>query len=291
MRAALQSLGMKDLLFKISHRGLLTGFLEAKKLAKSATLVLRAIDKLDKQGEASVLSELQKTGLSKTDAKDLISFVANSGSTKTTLKTLRGLGIANEAFETAVTDLEMICKLLDAAGFKAADYSIDLSVARGLDYYTGMVFETILKKTPKAGSICGGGRYDNLLSSYRKDPVPGVGASIGLSRLFSALKANLDKGPANPAQALIVPFDPEEAAYCLEVATHLRRAGINTLVYPGFDKAGKQLGYADKLGINAAVLIGSVEAGKKQVTVKNLKTGKQITVSLKQAVAAVRKTL
>ncbi len=291
MRGAFQALGIKDILFKISHRGLLAGILEEKKLNKHSSAVLRAVDKLDKQGESAVTNELIAIGLSKQYAKDLIDFVKHSGNAKTIFSFLESLDISNETFSEAMKELAMIAQLLNAGGMKNSEFVIDLSIARGLDYYTGMVFETILTKYPKAGSVCGGGRYDNLLASYRKDSMPGVGASIGLSRLFGAIKDELKNGPSNPAQVLIVPFGEDVANYSLEVAATLRQHNINVLVYPGFEKAGKQLGYADKLGIPLAVMCGSYEAEKNTVTIKNMKNGKQTTVSLKKAAAEIRKIL
>ena len=291
MHSALHALGLKNIIFKISHRGLLNGILESKKLTKSSTEVLRAVDKLDKQGEAAVTNELQKNNLSRKDAKDIIDFVKHSGNVKTIFAYVKSLKINNETFTHSLAELEMICQLLQAGGLSSNEFVIDLSVARGLDYYTGMVFETVLTKNLKLGSICGGGRYDNLLASYHKDSIPGVGASIGLSRLFSALKESFKSMPANPAHVLVVPFEQELAKYSLEVALTLRKHGLNVLVYPGFEKMGKQLGYADKLGISFAVLCGSNEADKKSVTIKNLKTGKQVTVALTKAAATIKKSL
>ncbi len=290
-RAALLGIGLKNIVFKISHRGLLSGLLEEKGLSKSTAAVLRVVDKLDKQGEGVVMTELVKAGLTRIDAKEVISFVGNRGPAKTILKTLSEFNIKNKSFTQAISNLQEINTLLSAGGMKASECVIDLSIARGLDYYTGMVFETILSKDSKLGSICSGGRYDNLLGQYRNESIPGVGASIGLSRLFSSLKEKLANGPANPAQVLIVPFEPETASYCLLVADTLRHAGISVLLYPGFERTGKQLSYADKLGIPLAILCGSTEAEKNNVTIKNLKTREQITVSLKKAAATIRKVL
>ncbi len=291
MRSALHSLGLKDIIFKISHRGLLTGLLENKKLIKNTTAVLRAVDKLDKQGVTGVMNELVDNDIPKQAATDIIEFVKNSGTAKTIFSFLKTLNIHSEQFTQAVTELEMIDKLLHAAGMKASEYVFDLSIARGLDYYTGMVFETILTKYPKTGSICGGGRYDNLLASYRRDPIPGVGASIGLSRLFGALKDTIDNGPANPANVIIHALGEDAQVYSLEIANTLRKSGLNVLVYPGSAKIDKRFAYNDKLGIPLAILCGGDEAAKRTVTIKNLKTGKQINVPLAKASATIKKVL
>lgn len=289
MRSALHALGLKDLVFKISHRGLLAGLLENNKLTKNSTEVLRAVDKLDKQGVAGVMNELIKNEIPKQAAKDIIEFVGHSGLAKTIFSFLKNLNINSEQFGQALSDLEMIAAFLHAGGMKPSEYVIDLSIARGFDYYTGMVFETILVKDPKVGSICGGGRYDNLLASYRKDPIPGVGASIGLSRLFGAIKQTLKNGPANPAQVIVHSLGEDAHMYSLEIANTLRKSGLNVLVYPGSAKIEKRFAYNEKLGVPLIILCGGNEAKKRSVTIKNIKTGKQTSVPLAKAAVAIKK--
>lgn len=287
--AALRSLGLSGLLFRISHRGIITAWLEEKKLSKHATIVLRAIDKLEKIGARAVTEELINAGIKKTEAGAIVSFVSNSGKAKEVLKFLKEANIQNENFKKALESLELMSELLVAGGMKSTEFVIDLSIARGFDYYTGMVFETVLVDQPKIGSICSGGRYDNLLGQYRKDPIPGVGASIGLSRLFAAIKEKMSNGPSNPAQVLIIPFEKEVGSYSLEVAIALRRSGLNVLVYPNYDKISKQLGYADKLGIPAVILIGGHEKEKNMVTIKNMKSGDQKQMKLDKVAAYIKK--
>jgi len=289
-RAALNGLKLETE-FKISHRGLLTGWLAQKKLDKKTTAVLRAIDKLEKLGERAVADELKKAGLKQSVAKEIFNLVRIKGAPETVLKKLRSLKITKPVFIKAIEDLNLIAQLLTAGGFKNSEFSFDLSIARGLDYYTGMVFETYLAKNKSVGSICSGGRYDNLVGHYRKDALAGVGASIGLSRLFSALRNKLESGPSNPAQVLIVSLSAEVANYSLKVAETLRHSGLNILVYPGVERAGKQFSYADKLGIPMAIVCGENEMKKKTVTIKNMKSGKQTEVSLSKAANSIKKVL
>ncbi len=290
-RSAIHALGVEDAVFNISHRGLLQGLLESKKLSSFSTSVLRAVDKLDKQSSKAVQTEIEKLGINKQDSADIIAFTNIKGSALEVIKSLSSLNIKSEKFTQAINELQELYTLFIAAGMKPREISFNMSMARGFDYYTGVIFESFLSNSSVTRSIASGGRYDNLLGEYRRESLPGVGASIGVSLLFAAIKERLAQGPANPAHALIVPFEPETAIYCQEVALTLRRSGLNVLVYPGFERTGKQLSYADKLGIPFAILCGSTEVSKNKVTIKNLKTGKQVTVSLKKAAATIRKAL
>lgn len=288
-RNTLKALDLKDAVLKISHRGLLTGFLADKKLDKKNTEVLRIIDKLDKQGEKVVATELAKLGLKKNDITELLKLVTIAGPAKDVLKKLPT--IKQPAFTKALLELTQLNKLLTAAGLKSSEFVFDLSIARGLDYYTGMVFETVLTKHQNIGSVCSGGRYDNLLEQYHKEHLPGVGASIGLSRLFSAIKDSLSDAPANPAQVMVISFESQQDAYALSVVKTLHQSNLNAFLYPGHDKIGKQLKYADKLGITFVALVGSYEVEKEMITIKNLKSGEQKQMKLSKAVQFIRKNL
>ena len=180
-RAALLALGLKGVTFSLSHRGILSGWLASRKLENKITPVLRAIDKLRKFGEKTVADELKASGLKQEEIKDIIKFVNLKGSPRDVIKAMRLLDIKDDRFIKALDELEKISELFKASGVKSNEYVFDLRISRGLDYYTGMVFETYLASDTKIGSICSGGRYDNLLGQYRRDPIPGVGASIGLS--------------------------------------------------------------------------------------------------------------
>ncbi|MCX6792690.1 MAG: histidine--tRNA ligase [Candidatus Falkowbacteria bacterium] len=285
------NLGLTDTIFNISHRGLLGGFLANKKLSSFTSAVLRAIDKLNKKPAKAVEEELIEAGLKQNDIKEIFEFVNINGEAKKVLEKLDSLAIKHTDFEKALADLKELNQYLLTSGLKAKDFVLDLKIARGLDYYTGVVFETTLSKNPEIGSVGGGGRYDNLVSHYSKENLSGVGISIGISRLFSAIKDRLSTGSASPAKALIIPFSKEVANYCLNVAATLNQANINAFVYPAFAKAGKQLSYVDKLKIPLAILIGEDEVKKKSITIKNMKSGKQITIPLSKATATVKKMI
>ncbi len=284
-RNAYQSLGLKNITFRISHRGIIGGFLADRKLDRLSTDVLRAIDKMDKLSGSEISNELKKAGLSNKDSKDILSLVSIQGTTKEVTKQLSDLGINQSEFNNAIQNLEELGKLLKASGMKPSEYIFDLRIARGFDYYTGVVFEMFL--LGNRSSVGSGGRYDNLVSHYSKEKLSGVGASIGLSRLFSVIKEK-NTGPSSPAQALIIVFSENLLPYCFEVASLLRDNNINVEIYPGAAKPAKQLSYANKLGIPFVLLCGENEEKKRQVTIKNMKSGKQITASLSSAVKKIK---
>lgn len=284
-RNAYQSLGLKNITFRISHRGIIGGFLADRKLDRLSTDVLRAIDKMDKLSGSEISNELKKAGLSNKDSKDILSLVSIQGTTKEVTKQLSDLGINQSEFNNAIQNLEELGKLLKASGMKPSEYIFDLRIARGFDYYTGVVFEMFL--LGNRSSVGSGGRYDNLVSHYSKEKLSGVGASIGLSRLFSVIKEK-NTGPSSPAQALIIVFRQNLLPYCFEVASLLRDNNINVEIYPGAAKPAKQLSYANKLGIPFVLLCGENEEKKRQVTIKNMKSGKQITASLSSAVKKIK---
>jgi len=285
------ALGLNDAVLNISHRGLLNGWLASKKLNNQTADILRIIDKLDKKPEKSIIEELTKTGLNKNNIKELLNLVKINGKAQEVLAKLEALKIEHTDFKKAIADLKKLNQLLLASGIKAKDFIFNLKIARGLDYYTGLVFETILTKQTNVGSICSGGRYDNLVSHYSKENLAGVGISIGLSRLFSALKDSLANGPASPAQAVIIPLSETTINYCFEVNSTLNHGGLNVFVYPGLEKLGKQLTYVSKLKVPLAILCGEDEIKKKSITIKNMQTGKQVTVKLDKASATIRKMI
>jgi len=288
---AFKALGLTDAVLNISHRGILSGWLKSKKLDHLTTAVLRSVDKLSKKSEAEVNTELTQVGLKKNDIQEILSLVKINGTAEEVLKKLSAFIIKQSDFTLALNDLTELNKLLVAGGLKAKDFRFDLKITRGFDYYTGTVFETFLTKNLAIGSICSGGRYDNLVSHYSKENLAGVGISIGLSRLFSAIKERLSTGPSSPAVALIIPLANETVNYCLGVAALLNHAGLNVFVYPGLEKVGKQLTYASKLKIPLTILCGEEEMKKNSVSIKNMQTGKQVTVKLDKASATIRKMI
>lgn len=288
---ALNNLGLTDAVIKISHRGLFNGFLEARKLNHKTVDILRLIDKLAKQGERKISDDLEQVGLNKHEIKEILSLAKISGNIKEITKALTGFDISNETFDKALKELKEIDDYLKAGNLTNKNYIFDLAIIRGLDYYTGAVFETFLTKNPELGSICGGGRYDNLVGHYSKEQLSGVGTAIGVSRLFSAVKNRSKNISSTPAEVLVIPFSKEIVNYCLEIAATLNQADLKAFVYPKLAKADKQLAYANKLGIKIAVLCGENEVKKKSVTIKNMTTGKQTTVPIKKASQTIKKMI
>jgi len=281
---AYKALGLKNIVFKISHRGLIAGFLKNQKLDRYTTDVLRTIDKMDKLSSAQISEELKKAGLSIEDTKEILALVSIKGSAQEVIKKLSTFSITDSGFTEALQRLSELSKLLEAGGMKSTEFIFDLKIARGFDYYTGVVFEMFLPDS--RSSVGSGGRYDDLISNYSKENLSGVGASIGVSRLFSVLQEK-DSGPSTPAQALIVVFDDDLIPYCFKVANELRKNNINVEIYPGAAKMAKQLNYANKLGIPFVLLCGEDEEKKNHVTIKDMKTGKQKTVALNKIVKAL----
>jgi len=278
------NLGFKDFTIKINNRKLLNGFFEALEIEDKAE-VLRIIDKIDKIGVPTATEELLDSGLSKEVVDKIEEFINISGSNQDILLLLKNLNISSVSFKDGVEELSIVTNYVKLFGVPDDNLKIDLKISRGLDYYTGTVYETFLNEYPSIGSVCSGGRYDNLAEYYTKQKLPGVGISIGLTRLFYQLnEAGFFKNDTSTSitKALIIPLD-NNIDYGILVAKALRDKGVITEIYLEDTKMVKKLGYADKLGIPFAILIGEKEAQNKTVTIKNMVTGEQTTVNLDDA--------
>ncbi len=260
---------------RINNRKIFNGLFSALSVADSGPL-MQVIDKLDKIGISEVTKELENLSLSTDQIEKIVSFIAITGTTEEILAQLRALNIQDEQFITGVSELEEVMRLVYQYGVPEDYAVIDLSIARGLDYYTGTIFETKLSNYPDIGSVCSGGRYDNLASSYTNKKLPGVGASIGLTRLFDQL---LKKGVIIPnvqtsTRVLLVPTtDSDKEA--LTLATTLREKGIPAEISFTNGKVKKSMSYVDKLNIPFVVLIGEDEIASNTYMLKNIKTGEQ----------------
>lgn len=212
----------------------------------------------------------------------ILSFIRIKGSNEEIIKSLKNNGINDETYLEGVNELEEVIKLISSFGLDKDAYTIDLTIARGLDYYTGTVYETNLKEYPKLGSICSGGRYENLTGYYTDQKLPGIGISIGLTRLFSQLKEEgiISTTKKSLIDTLIVPLDEENMDYVLEVANRLRDKGLKADVYYGTKGMKQKMKYADKLGVPYVIVIGSDEVSNKVVTLKNMVTGEQEVVQI-----------
>ena len=278
------NLGFQDFTIKINNRKLLNGFFEALEIEDSAE-VLRVIDKIDKIGASNVMQELLNYGLSIEIAEKVLEFINISGSNQDILLFLKNLNINNANFKDGIEEISIVTKYVKLFGVPDDNFKIDLKITRGLDYYTGTVYETFLNEYPSIGSVCSGGRYDNLAEYYTKQKLPGVGISIGLTRLFYQLnEAGFFKNDTNKSitKVLVIPLD-NDIDYGISLANSLRDKGIITEIYLEESKLVKKLGYADKLGIPFVILMGEKEAENKTATIKNMVTGEQVTVDFNDA--------
>ncbi len=284
-----KALGFDDFTIRINNRKILNGFFESLKVSDKAE-VLRTIDKLEKIGNEAVTSELKAIGLSEYDANSVLRFVSIKGSCSDIIKNLNELEIDNDTFVEGVKELEAVLNYIASFKVPAANYTVDLTIARGLDYYTGTIYETILNQYPSIGSVCSGGRYDNLAQNYTNKKLPGVGISIGLTRLFYQLRAAGIVGEtkkATPSKILVIPMQ-ETMAQSLELSTKLREADIPTEIYFNEGKMGKKFSYADKLGIPYVIVIGEDEVKAGKFKLKNMETGEQNELELEQIIEELK---
>ncbi|MFZ3068785.1 MAG: histidine--tRNA ligase [Microgenomates group bacterium] len=282
-----EKLQLGDFVIKISNRKILNGLMEEYGVGEKKDEVLRVIDKLEKVGEETAKQMLIDLEIKIGEAEKILEFVKISGSNAKILETLNKMEIKSELFKIGIAELAEVVEKAIKFGVSENNLKIDLAIARGLSYYTGTVYETKLLDERVKGSVCGGGRYDNLAESFSNQSFPGVGVSIGLTRLFSQL---LDMGVikaarATTAKVLVVPMEVN-MPFALEVAGKLRELGVPTELYTEDDKFKKKLVYANKIGVPYVAIIGEDEVAKKKVSLKNMSTGKQELLEIK-AVAEI----
>lgn len=276
---ALTSLGLQRFYIRISNRRILSSFFEMLGVGDRATEVMRAVDKLDKIG-SDKLSKILSEDLSLTESQtsELLSFVTHSGDPFEILDKYRG---KNETFDTGIDELQVLKTHLSGFGVPDTHYKIDLSLARGLDYYTGTVYETYLTDYPEVGSVGGGGRYDNLAGYFTDRKMPGVGISIGLTRLFYILQEQKllnDEFYSASADVLIIPMT-DDLSHAVSLATSMREAGLKVQIFGENKKFKIKVSYADKLGIPFVVFLGEEEINAGVITVKDMASGQQTTAS------------
>ena len=260
-------------------------------MEEKAGEIMRTVDKLDKIGPNKVRQILMdELHMFSHKADDVMDFMAMSGSIEQVLSGLERYKGMDEMFDQGLEELKTVTKYLADFGVPEENFAIDLSIARGLDYYTGTVYETEMTEHPEIGSVCSGGRYDNLAEYYTDKPLPGVGISIGLTRLFYVLNEQgllSDEVVSAPADALVIPMS-EELGYSIAAATAFRDAGIRTQLYCEKKKFKAKMSYADKLGIPFVVLIGEDEMAANVVAVKNMQSGEQVKLPIKDAAALIK---
>ena len=283
------NLGFSDFTICINNRKILNGLFVGLDLKEKSTQILRIIDKIDKIGADKVRTELLQN-VSKNKVNTIMNFITISGSNDEKIDELKKIEISNDVWNTGLKELEEIVKYIRTFGVPEENFKIDLSIARGLDYYTGTVYETFLNKYRNMGSVCSGGRYDNLTEYYSTRKMPGVGISIGLSRLFFQLVDNgiISVENESIADVLVISMGDEYNA-CTEIASELRNNGIKTQLNIENQKLAKKFKYANKLNIKYVIVIGEEELKNSVVTLKNMITGEQYTVSLAEAINLIKK--
>ena len=286
-----KKLGIGDFTIRLNNRKVLGGFFASLGLSDKIEEILRTIDKIEKIGKEKVIAELIAAGVPEEQTETIIGFITISGDRKETVEKLRALNVANEVFQNGVDELEIVTEAMLTFGMPEENFRIDLSIARGLDYYTGTVYETTINGHPEFGSVCSGGRYDNLTGYYTDKKLPGIGISIGLTRLFSQLRDNGLIAPkkGTMAEALIIPMDKETISYAVSVATKFREAGIPCDVYYGEKGMKQKMKYAGKSGFPYAAVIGANEMESGTLALKDLfgQNG-QKTVTIEEAIEILK---
>ncbi|MBU0534867.1 MAG: histidine--tRNA ligase [Patescibacteria group bacterium] len=285
-------LGIGKFCIKLNNRKILSGFIEDLGIKEQVADVMRLIDKLEKVGKEVFIKELKNLNINSDQVEVLTNLLTIHEDASSTIKRLRELKIENNMFKDGVNELEEVVQYIKYLDIPETNWKIDLSVARGLDYYTGTVYETVLVDYPELGAVCSGGRYDNLAEYYTEEKLPGVGISLGLTRLFYQLnELNLiDKHSLTPTKVLLLPLT-ESLSETFGIATQLRLRSIPTEVYAHQASLTKKLEYSNKLGVEYAGIIGEKELKESSITLKNMKTGEQSNIKQKDLVTFLKTKL
>ena len=286
--------GLTRFQIRVNNRKILTGFYAMLDLAEKSGDIMRTVDKLDKIGPEKVKALLlSECALEEADAEEILKFIAIRGTNSEVLAALEGYAGRNETFDMGLSELKAVTANLSAFGVPEENFAVDLTIARGLDYYTGTVYETTLLDHPEIGSVCSGGRYDDLAGYYIERKLPGVGISIGLTRLFYVLD---EQGllnpqlPSAPADALVLPMTAEPGP-AIALAEELRASGLRVQLYCEQRKFKQKMAYADKLGVPFAVLLGEDEIAEGMCSVKLMATGEQRKLTPAEAAAWIGETV
>ncbi len=283
-------LGLRRFQVRVNNRKILNGFYEMLGLSEQAGDVMRTVDKLEKIGADKVKGLLMELGVPEEKAGEILGFIGISGSNGQVLEALEAYRGRNELFDLGLDELKTVVKYLGGFGVPEENFAVDLTIARGLDYYTGTVYETFMLDHPEIGSICSGGRYDNLAEYYTDKVLPGVGISIGLTRLFFILNEqgmlNEERNTA-PADVLLLPM-VEDLSPAVELATRFRNAGVRVQLYGEQKKFKAKMNYADKIGVPFVVFLGEDEIRDGVVACKDMKSGEQTKLGFEETLARVR---
>lgn len=280
-----KELGFDDFTIRINNRKILNGLFEGIGQKDNTVEILRVIDKIEKIGKEAVIEELEKLGVDENAIKRIMAFIEIEGSSKEKIEKLEEQEIESETYKLGVQELKEVIEKVKLFGVPEENYQVDLTIARGLDYYTGTVYETFLNKYRELGSVCSGGRYENLAEYYTDKKLPGVGISIGLTRLFYKLnELQIIKAEKKSiSDVLVIPM-VEDLSVPIKVATDLRKAGINTEIYLNDKKLKAKFKYADKLQIPYVIIIGEDEITEGKVTMKNMITGEEARLSIEECI-------
>ena len=284
--------GLNRFQIRVNNRKILNGFYAMLELSDKSGEIMRTVDKLDKIGAEKVKAILmgEECGLTETQADEILKFIAITGTNAQVIAALEGYAGRNEIFDLGLAELKAVCSNLGAFGVPEANFAVDLTIARGLDYYTGTVYETTLLDHPEIGSVCSGGRYDNLAGYYIDKQLPGVGISIGLTRLFYVLD---EQGLLNPelstapADVLVIPM-VQDLYTPIALAEQLRAAGLKVQFYGENKKFKQKMAYANKLGVPFVVLLGEDELAQGVCSVKDMRTGQQVSVNVSEAAVRIK---
>ena len=287
--------GLSRFQIRVNNRKILNGFYCLMELSEKSGDIMRSVDKLDKIGPEKVKAILMgdECGLSEAQADEILKFIGIQGTNAEVIAALEGYAGRNETFDLGLSELKAVTANLAAFGVPESNFAVDLTIARGLDYYTGTVYETTLLDHPEIGSVCSGGRYDNLAGYYIEKALPGVGISIGLTRLFYVLDEQKLLNPAlpsAPADALVLPMTADPAP-AIALAQALRAEGLKVQLYGEQKKFKQKMAYANKLGVPFAVLLGEDEIAENVCSVKNMITGEQVKLSAVEAAAHIKAAL
>ena len=285
-----KSLGFEDFTICINNRKILNGLFKSLDLEEKSGDILRVIDKIEKIGKENVIKELEDEGVEKAKIEKIISFIEIEGDTDGKIAELNKLGITEPVFVEGVSELEQVVKMIRTYKVPDKNFKVDLTIARGLDYYTGTVYETFLDNYKKLGSVCSGGRYENLAEYYTDKKLPGVGISIGLTRFFYQMKKEniLKDEPKAISKILVATMSEENIEYAIGVAEAIRNAGINVETSLGDKKIKAKFKYADKLQIPYVAVIGEEEINQNQISLKNMQTGEQETLSIDEVIEKIK---
>jgi len=286
--------GLRRFQIRVNNRKILNGFYAMLELSEKSGDIMRTVDKLDKIGPEKVRAILcEDCGLGAEQADEILRFIAITGTNEQVLSALEGYAGRNEIFDKGLEELKAVTANLAAFGVPEENFAVDLTIARGLDYYTGTVYETTLLDHPEIGSVCSGGRYDDLAGYYTEKQLPGVGISIGLTRLFYVLD---EQGllnpelPSAPADALILPMT-EDPAPAISLAQELRDSGIRVQLYGEQKKFKQKMSYADRLGVPYAILLGEDEIAAGKCSVKDMRSGEQQLLTAQEAAKLIQSSL